>query len=143
MRLTWLCLVSHMVVYYPCHFFPGILMVLYTLFLEKYTILKFIFISLTDCCFVSQNWSFLMLVYANGYLKCGIFGVSHFHKKDCHFSIRRTRSLTCLPARVDALHLTRRSKAHSQQPVGSGIHVIHVYLSLYMQCFHTPMNKIR
>ncbi|XP_059463003.1 folylpolyglutamate synthase isoform X3 [Corylus avellana] len=49
-----------------------------------------------------------MLVYANSYLKCGIFGVSHFHKKDCHFSIRRTWSLNCLPARVDALHLTRR-----------------------------------
>lgn len=125
-RLTWLWLVCHMVVYSPCLFFPGILTVLSTVFLEKYTIFKFIFISLTDCCYVLQNWSFLMLVYANSSLKCGIFGVSHFHKRDCHFSIRRTWSLTRLPALVDALHLTRRSKPRSQQPVGSGLHVIHV-----------------
>ncbi|KAK4580811.1 hypothetical protein RGQ29_024455 [Quercus rubra] len=48
-----------------------------------------------------------MLICTNSGLKCGIFGVSHLHRRDCQFSSKRTWSLTCLPACLDAHNLTR------------------------------------
>ncbi|XP_030925828.1 folylpolyglutamate synthase isoform X7 [Quercus lobata] len=55
-----------------------------------------------------------MLVYTNSGLKCGIFGVSHLHRRDCQFSSKRTWSLTCLPACLDARNLTRHCVRHTK-----------------------------
>lgn len=55
-----------------------------------------------------------MLVYTNIDLKCGIFGVSHLHKRDCQFSSKRTWSLTCLPACLNARNLTRHSVRYTK-----------------------------
>ncbi|KAL5745550.1 hypothetical protein ACOSP7_026696 [Xanthoceras sorbifolium] len=63
--------------------------------------------------FYFQRLMLVMLVRMYTALKCGIFGVSHFPKRDRQFSIRTKWSFSCLPASLDTRDLARNSELHS------------------------------
>ncbi|KAI9160031.1 hypothetical protein LWI28_004430 [Acer negundo] len=80
-----------------------------------------------------------MLVPSNNAIKCGIFGVSHFPKRDRRFSIRTTWSFSCLPASLDACDLARNSELHS---ITSGRNKGFRYMKMSSQALEKTDNNV-
>uniref|UniRef100_A0A6M2ECU6 Folylpolyglutamate synthase n=1 Tax=Populus davidiana TaxID=266767 RepID=A0A6M2ECU6_9ROSI len=58
---------------------------------------------------------FPALIHTSTHLKCGIFGVPHFHKRESQFSIRTPWKFSFQPAHVDMYSLSRHRKILSQE----------------------------
>ncbi|TXG70290.1 hypothetical protein EZV62_005225 [Acer yangbiense] len=81
----------------------------------------------------------LMLVPTNTAIKCGVFGVSNFSKRDRQFSIRTTWSFSCLPASLDACDLARNSELQS---ITSGRNKGFRYMKMSSQVLEKTDNNV-
>lgn len=55
-----------------------------------------------------------MLIHKNTNLRQGILGVTSFQRRERQYAYRLTQTVSCLPACLDALDITRFDKLHSQ-----------------------------